>query len=174
MDLSACICVHLRLKFFDIMKHAFLFTPLLALPALAQEPETAPETETVIVVTAERNTQPLSQTPSAITVVDRQQIAAKKPFDTTDLVRLSPGVSLAQTGTRGKSASVFLRGANSNHTLVLIDGLRANSPADGRFDFQTLPAENIERIEVLRGPQSALYGSDAIGGVINIITSTLR
>ena len=161
-------------------------TSLLALPAFAQQPDAAPtpvpapatstqtndsdEKETVIVVTAERNPQPISQTPSAITVVTREQIEAKKPFDITDIVRLSPGVSLAQTGSQGKSTSVFLRGTNSNHTLVLIDGIRANSPADGRFDFGTILAENIERIEVLRGPQSALYGSDAIGGVINIIT----
>ena len=66
--------------------------------------------------------------------------------------------------------SVFLRGTNSNHTLVLIDAIRANLPADGRFDFDTIPSENIERIKILRGPQSAHYGSDAIGGVINIIS----
>ncbi|PQV62963.1 vitamin B12 transporter [Abditibacterium utsteinense] len=148
---------------------------LLALPALAQEPTPtpapdAPENETVIVVTAERNSQPISQTPSTVTVVTREQIEAKKPFDISDIVRLSPGVSLAQTGSLGKGVSIFTRGTNSNHTLVLIDGIRANSPADGRFDFGNILAENIERIEVLRGPQSALYGSDAIGGVINIIT----
>jgi vitamin B12 transporter len=141
-----------------------LLTPLLVSAAFAQE------TETVIVVTAERNPQPISQTPSAISVVDRAQIEAKKPFDISDLIRLAPGVSTAQTGSQGKGISVFLRGANSNHTLVLIDGIRANSPADGRFDFGSILAENIERIETLRGPQSALYGSDAIGGVINIIT----
>ena len=154
----------------------FVFSSLLALPVLAQEPTPTPvptdetEPETVIVVTAERNPQPVSQSPSAITVISREQIAAKKSFDISDLIRLTPGVSTAQTGSQGKGISVFLRGANSNHTLVLIDGVRANSPADGRFDFGTILAENIERIEVLRGPQSALYGSDAIGGVINIIS----
>lgn len=166
------------------MKSALFFlTPLLATPALAQDPAPTPtevptpapaattdDNETVIVVTAERNAQPLSETPSTVTVITREQIEAKKPFDITDLFRLAPGVSVAQTGSQGKGASVFLRGTNSNHTLVLLDGVRANSPADGRFDFGTIPVENIERIEVLRGPQSALYGSDAIGGVINIIT----
>jgi vitamin B12 transporter len=161
------------------MKHALFLTPLLGAPltvtAFAQDatptPIATPEApETVIVVTAERNAQPLSQTPSTVTVIKREQIEAKKAFDITDLIRLSPGISIAQTGTQGKSTSVFTRGTNSNHTLVLIDGIRANSPADGRFDFGTIPSENIERIEILRGPQSALYGSDAIGGVINIIT----
>jgi vitamin B12 transporter len=157
------------------MKHALILTPLLAVPALAQDtaPTPTPEpeaAETVIVVTAERNAQPLTQTPSTVTVITRAQIEAKKAFDLTDLIRLSPGISTAQTGSLGRSTSVFTRGTNSNHTLVLIDGIRANSPADGRFDFGAIPSENIERIEILRGPQSALYGSDAIGGVINIIT----
>jgi vitamin B12 transporter len=149
------------------------FSSLLALPAFAQEPTptatpNAPEDrETVIVVTAERNAQPLSQTPSAVTVITRQQIEAKKPFEISELIRLVPGVSVAQSGTRGKSTSIFTRGTNSNHTLVLLDGVRANNPSDGRFDFGQIPAENIERIEIVRGPGSALYGSDALGGVIN-------
>lgn len=155
------------------MKKALVLTPLLATPVFAQDatPTPAPEEqETVIVVTAERNPQRITQTPSTVTVITREQIEAKKAFDLTDLIRLSPGISTAQTGSLGRSTSVFTRGTNSNHTLVLIDGIRANSPADGRFDFGAIPAENIERIEILRGPQSALYGSDAIGGVINIIT----
>lgn len=127
-------------------------------------------TESEVVVTATRNPQSLAQTTSAVTVITRQQIEDKKAFDLIDVIRLAPSVSIAQSGTRGKNASIFLRGSNSNHTLVLIDGVRANSPADGRFDFGTILVENIERIEVLRGPQSALYGSDAIGGVVNIIT----
>ncbi len=149
---------------------------LLAAPVLAQDPAATPtptpadEKETVIVVTAERNPRPLNATPSTVTVITREQIEARETFDLADLVRLSPGVSLAQSGTRGKTTSVFTRGTNSNHTLVLMDGVRANNPSDGRFDFGQIPAENIERIEILRGPGSALYGSDAIGGVINIIT----
>ncbi len=126
--------------------------------------------ETVIVVTATRTTRTLAQTTSAVTVITRQQIEAKKPLDLVDAIRLAPGVSISQSGTQGKTASIFMRGTNSNQTLVLIDGVRANSPADGRFDFGTIPVENIERIEIVRGPQSALYGSDALGGVINIIT----
>ena len=167
------------------MKTLLLSTLLVAAPVLAQdatpaatptpEPagqtsETAPTDEQVIVVTAERNPQPLSQSPSAVAVVTREQIEAKKPFDILDVLRLVPGVSVAQSGTRGKTTSIFTRGTNSNQTLVLVDGVRANSPQDGRFDFGQIPVENVERIEVVRGPGSALYGSDAIGGVINIIT----
>ena len=151
-------------------------TPATSTPATSETQSTsdaateAAATEDVVVVTATRTRQTLAETTSAVTVITRRQIEAKKPVDLAEAIRLAPGVSVAQSGTRGKSASIFLRGANSNHTLVLLDGVRANSPADGRFDLGTIPIENIERIEIVRGPQSALYGSDAIGGVINIIT----
>jgi vitamin B12 transporter len=138
-------------------------------PTATATPATTPA-ETVITVTATRNPRPLAQTASSVTVITRRQLESRDIFDLAQAVTLAPGVSLAQTGTSGKSASVFIRGAESNHTLVLIDGVRANNPDDGRFDFGAMPAENIERIEVVRGPGSALYGSDAIGGVINIIT----
>ena len=128
----------------------------------------APEVE--IVVTPTRTERDVNDSASPVTVITREQIAAKKSFDILDVLRQTPGLSIAQSGTFGKSASVFLRGAASSQTLVLLDGVRANSPSDGRFDFGTVPVENVERIEVLRGPQGALYGADAIGGVINIIT----
>ena len=168
------------------MKTLLLSTLFLAAPLCAQTatPEPAdstastaevptaevPTDEEVIVVTAERNRQPLAASPSAVAVITRAQIEAKKPFDLLGVLRLVPGVSVAQSGTRGKTTSVFTRGTNSNQTLVLVDGVRANSPQDGRFDFGQIPVENVERVEVVRGPASALYGSDAIGGVINIIT----
>lgn len=141
-------------------------------PAVAAVPITEPETndEQVIVITAERRQQTLLQSPSSVAVVTRAQIEARKSFDLVDAIRLLPGVSVSQSGTFGKSASIFLRGTNSNHTLVLVDGVRANSPQDGRFDIGQIPIENVEQIEIVRGPASALYGSDAIGGVINIIT----
>lgn len=136
-------------------------------PGSAVEPG---DDEQVIVVTAERRPQTLLQSPSSVAVVTRSQIEARKSFDLADAIRLLPGVSVAQSGTFGKSASIFLRGTNSNHTLVLVDGVRANSPQDGRFDIGQIPIENVEQIEIVRGPASALYGSDAIGGVINILT----
>lgn len=141
-------------------------------PAAAGNSDSAAEQpgEAVIVVTPNRHPQSLAESTSAVTVITRREIEEKKAFDLTDIIRLAPSVAIAQSGTRGKVASLFLRGANSNQTLVLIDGVRANSPADGRFDFGTIPIENVDHIEVLRGPQSTLYGSDAMGGVINIIT----
>lgn len=158
----------------------FLTFPLLAAPVWAQDatPTPTPTSETdaassdekVIVVTAERRPQTLLQSPSSVAVVTRAQIEARKSFDLADAVRLLPGVSVSQSGTFGKTASIFLRGTNSNHALVLVDGVRANSPQDGRFDIGQIPIENVEQIEIVRGPASALYGSDAIGGVINIIT----
>lgn len=171
---------------FKNMKTLLLSTLILATPLLAQEatPTATPESPTtdsqnndalpndekVIVVTAERNSQPLAESPSAVAVVTREQIEAKKPFDLLGVLRLLPGISVAQSGTRGKTTSIFTRGTNSNQTLVLVDGVRANSPQDGRFDFGQIPVENVERVELVRGPGSALYGSDALGGVINIIT----
>ena len=154
----------------------FLIAPLLISAAHAQdnvppnpsEDENVPEVE--IVVTPTRTERDLSNSASPVTVITQEQIKAKKAFDILDVLRQTPGLSIAQSGTFGKTASVFLRGAASNQTLVLLDGVRANSPSDGRFDFGTVPIENIERIEILRGPQGALYGADAIGGVINLIT----
>jgi vitamin B12 transporter len=136
----------------------------------ATEAAAAEDPEIVMVITPTRNPRPLSESTSAVSVITARQIEQKQAFDITDILRQIPSLNLAQTGSRGKQASVFLRGAGAGQTLVLIDGQRVNSPSFGSFDFGLLPVDNIERIEVLRGPQSGLYGADAIGGVINIIT----
>jgi vitamin B12 transporter len=109
---------------------------------------------------------------SALTVIPEQQITRSRQTEVTEVLRGVPGLDVAQQGGPGGLTSVFLRGANSNHTKVLIDGIPVNDPGSaGRaFDFSQLSVDNIERIEILRGPQSTLYGSDAIGGVVNIIT----
>jgi vitamin B12 transporter len=93
-----------------------------------------------------------------------------------DVLRTVPGVDVLRSGGPGQPTSVFMRGANANHTLVLVDGVEMNDPAspNAAFDFANLQTDNIERIEVLRGAASAVYGSDAIGGVINIITKKGR
>jgi vitamin B12 transporter len=126
----------------------------------------------VTVITADRSAEPITNTASAISVVDGQTITQSNPGSLVDALRSVPGLDISESGGPGRSAVVRLRGANSGQTLVLIDGVRANDPtAPGAdFDFSMIPAGTIERVEVLRGPQSALYGSDAIGGVINIIT----
>ena len=134
--------------------------------------QTSSDTLPELVITADRTPVPLDKTGSAISVVNGATIAATNPTSLVDALRTVPGLDITETGGPGATTSVRLRGANTGQTLVLIDGVRANDPsgAAGDFDFAMFAPGAIERIEVLRGPQSALYGSDAIGGVINIIT----
>ena len=103
----------------------------------------------------------------------RDTIQARNPGSVVDLLRDLPGVFVQQSGGRGSVVSLFTRGAKPNFTLVLLDGVKANDPTNtrgGSYDFSTLDLNDIERIEFVRGPASAIYGSDAVGGVINIIT----
>jgi vitamin B12 transporter len=125
-----------------------------------------------IVVTPSRTAQPIQRAGSAVTVIGPEEIEQSSNRDVGDLLRRVPGLDVTRNGGPGQFQSVRLRGGESRHTLVMIDGIRVNDPSTtGReFDWSTLVLANVERIEVLRGPQSALYGSDAMGGVINIIT----
>ncbi|AYC33698.1 TonB-dependent vitamin B12 receptor [Pseudomonas cavernae] len=122
------------------------------------------------VVTATRTEQAEQHSLAAVTVIDREQIERSQAQSVPELLRKVPGVSLANNGGPGKSTSLFMRGTNSNHVLVLIDGIKAGSVTSGGTALQDLPVELIERIEVVRGPRSSLYGSEAIGGVIQIFT----
>jgi len=125
-----------------------------------------------IVITATRSPLAISQAGSAISVITAEDIEKESLKSPAEVLRRVPGVTVVETGGPGSTTTVRLRGADAGHTLVLIDGIRVNDPSTdaGEFDFSNLSAVDIERIEVLRGPQSAIYGSDAIGGVINIIT----
>lgn len=123
-----------------------------------------------IVVTAARHPEPIGEASASVTVIDAKEIAEKGEVSVLEALRGLPGLDVIQSGGHGATTSIFLRGANSGHTLVLVDGVRVNSPTTGAFNFANLTVDNIERIEIVRGPQSTLYGSDAIGGVINIIT----
>lgn len=110
---------------------------------------------------------------SNVSVIDAATIAARDPASAVDLLRDLPGLFVQQSGGRGSVVSVFTRGAKPNFTLVLLDGVKANDPTNtrgGSYDFSTLDMNDIARIEFVRGPASAIYGSDAVGGVINIIT----
>lgn len=122
-----------------------------------------------VVVTGTQIAVPVSELPSAITVIDREEIESRQVTDVLQLLRTVPGLSITQGGSRGSQTSVFPRGGNANFSLVLIDGVPVNN-AGGAYDFSDLTTDNIERIEVIRGPQSALYGSNAIGAVIQIFT----
>ena len=140
-----------------------------ALGAIAAEPPvtTGPE----VIVTASPVGIPEREVGSAISVITGEQIRERQARYVLDVLRDVPGIAVSQSGPPGSFAQVRIRGAESNQTLVLIDGVRANDPANGdEFNFAHLIADDIERIEVLRGPQSAIYGSESLGGVISIIT----
>ncbi|HEY1798188.1 MAG TPA: TonB-dependent receptor [Stellaceae bacterium] len=125
-----------------------------------------------VVVSATLLPTPEDQIGSSVTVITSQDIAQKQQRTLPEVLNDVPGLNVVQTGSPGGQASVFIRGANANHTKVLIDGIDVSDPssATGAFDFSQILASDIQQVEVLRGPASGLYGSDAIGGVIDVIT----
>ncbi len=153
-------------KFFLLLSAA-----VIASPAHAQDiPDSdAPE----VVVTATRVAQPASEVGQAVTVIDRAEIERRQTVVVSDLLATTPGVTVTRNGTLGALTGVRIRGAESDQTLVVIDGVRVNDPSStgGGFDFGNLLSSSVERIEVLRGPNSVPWGSQAIGGVVNIITA---
>lgn len=123
-----------------------------------------------IVTTAARIPQTEQDTLASVTVITRKDIEARQLQTLPDALRTVAGVTVSNSGGLGKATSVFMRGTGSGHVLVLIDGVRADSATLGAFAFENLPIEQIDRIEVVRGPRASLYGSEAIGGVIQIFT----
>jgi vitamin B12 transporter len=105
-----------------------------------------------------------------VAVIDRDEIAGMQNTDIADVLRFQAGFDVGRNGGPGQPTSLFIRGSDSNHSLVLFDGVRINPGTIGGAALQNVPTELVERIEILRGPRSSLYGSDAIGGVINIVT----
>lgn len=143
------------------------------LPADPQNEPSAPPTGVVeeeIVVSASLRDTPRVAVGNAVTVVTRDELEQRGEVTVAEALRRVPGLEVVTLGGPGGQTSVFLRGANSSHTLVLLDGVRINSPAGGALDWADLTTDRIERIEILRGAQSALYGSEAIGGVISIVS----
>lgn len=123
-----------------------------------------------IVVTASRSAETVDETMVPVTVISREDIDKSGAVSVPDILATVPGVSIARNGGRGQSTSLFLRGVESDQTLVLIDGVKVGSATLGTTPFQDLPLDQVEKIEVVRGPRSSLYGSEAIGGVIQIFT----
>jgi vitamin B12 transporter len=140
--------------------------PLFAFPTLLSAESTLP----TVVVTAERVVQTVEESLASVTVIDHQQIQQSQAQSLPELLRGVAGLSLSNTGGLGKQTSIFLRGTESNHILVLIDGVKVGSATTGSTAFEQIPITQIERIEIVRGPRSSLYGSEAIGGVIQIFT----
>ncbi len=123
-----------------------------------------------IVVTASRSAETVDESMAPVTVIDRRQIEKTGALSVPQVLATVPGLTLSNNGGAGKTTSVFLRGTESDHVLVLIDGVKAGSASLGTTPFQDLPLSQVEKIEIVRGPRSSLYGSEAIGGVIQIFT----
>ena len=138
----------------------------------AAQPAAAPESRPLepVLVTATRLAQPQSALLSDVRVIDAETIRSAGTMSLPELLRMHGGAEIAATGGPGQISSVFLRGTNANHVVLLVDGVRVNSATSGTNAFENLPLEQIERIEILRGPASSLYGADAIGGVIQVFT----
>ena len=146
-----------------LLAAGFLFT---FQSALAADSEKLPD----LVITATRNPQAPDTILASTTVISRADIETSQARDIIDVLHTRAGIDITRAGGDGQQAGVFMRGANSNHTLVLIDGVRVSSVHTGAVAWEHLPTSQIERIEIVRGPRAALWGSQAIGGVIQIFT----
>ncbi|PYM60509.1 MAG: TonB-dependent receptor, partial [Candidatus Rokuibacteriota bacterium] len=145
----------------------------LASGAAAEEPTEVRRAEPVV-VTATRVEESLEQIGASVTVIPEETIREQGYRTVDEALRTVPGLDVQRSGSPGKLTTVQIRGANPSQIQVLIDGIRVKSTTTGDFDFADLPVDQIERIEVVRGPQSTIYGADAIGGVINVITKRGR
>jgi len=123
-----------------------------------------------IIVTATRTAQTVDESLASVTVITAKQIAQQQPNDLRELLTAISGIDMTNNGGLGKATSMFMRGTSSSHVLVMIDGIKIGSATSGSIAFQHIPVSQIERIEIVRGPRSSLYGSEAIGGVIQIFT----
>jgi len=147
----------------------------LAAPAVAagqEKPEPKPEQRIVepVVVTATKVETPSEQIGASISVVNGDDFQTYRYPSVDEALRNVPGVEIRRSGSYGKTSSITIRGANANQVQVLVDGVRVKSPTLGQVDLSDLSPDLIERIEIIRGAQSTLYGADAVGGVVNIIT----
>lgn len=150
------------------MKFRFIFpafvTAILSIPVVAEDRMQE------VVTTATRTVQPITETLAPVTLITAADIQRLQPEDMFDVLRRAPGINMRRNGGIGATTSLFLRGASTNQTLVLVDGVRISSATSGTTALEHLDPEQIERIEVVRGSHSSLYGADAIGGVIQIFT----
>jgi vitamin B12 transporter len=150
------------------MRLSGLFSAFLLLSAAASEAQD--ETLPTLIVTATRTSQTADESLASVTVITREDIERQQARSVQDVLRGVSGLQISSSGGLGKSTSAFLRGTNEDQVLVLIDGIRVGSATLGTTAIENLPLEQVERIDVVRGPRSSLYGSEAIGGVIQIFT----
>lgn len=151
--------------------HTAAVLPAIAFGAtISLTAEVAADGHSPIVVTATRTAQTADETIAPVTVITRQDIENSTSRSVPDLIRATAGVDLSTNGPYGKTSGVFLRGTATDHVLVLIDGVKLYSATLGTTQIELLPLEQIDRIEILRGPRASLYGAEALGGVIQIFT----
>jgi len=165
--------LHLKSIFFT----SIIFSSIIPLSQFtqlnAEENQNSDGSDELLVVTANRIEQNINDTLASVDIIDRVDIERLQPESIIDLLSSVAGFDFVFTGGDGQSSSLFTRGSSSDHTLVLIDGIRVGSASLGNKDFSTIAVAQIERIEIIKGPRAALWGSDAIGGVIQIFTRTL-
>ena len=149
------------------------FLVVIALAIIAPISAIAESIDTII-VTATRSSISTKNVTVPVTIIDREQIELSLAKDLSQILRFEAGLDIGRNGGPGQATSLFLRGTESNHTLVLVDGVRINPGTIGGAAFQNINPKIIERIEIVKGARSALYGTDAIGGVINIITKKVN
>lgn len=135
----------------------------LTLPTFAEE-------QSPIIVTATRTAQTVDDSLASVTVITQKEIEQQQANDLRELLTAISGIDMTNNGGMGKATSMFMRGTSSSHVLVMIDGIKIGSATNGNIAFQHIPVSQIERIEIVRGPRSSLYGSEAVGGVIQIFT----
>ena len=150
----------------SVLAFVFLFSSL-SLFAQQQQPVLA---SAQIVVTASSVPESVETTPAAVSVITKSDIEKREARDVSDVLREVPGVTFARTGSPGKATSLFLRGASSKQALVLWNGVAMNNAYLSGYDFGQLSSAGVQKVEVIRGPYSALYGSEAVGGVVNVLT----
>jgi vitamin B12 transporter len=153
-----------------IQKAALAAAISIALSTTCFADEAQRNTLGTVQVTASRIEKPVAEALASVTVITRQDIELAQAPDLVNLLSRQAGVDIARNGGPGQASTLFLRGTNSSHTLVLVDGVRVNAATQGVIDFAHIPLAQIERIEIVRGPRAALWGSDAIGGVVQIFT----
>ena len=171
MRKNTCRAINIKVSIYSWI-FASLFISLSLTECILARGVWAIKREEYRVITSSRIEEPLSRVTSTVTVITGEEIKRQQARTVVEVLRNIPGMIVQTQGTLGEEANIRIRGAEFDQVLVLIDGIKVNSPLTGEFDFGDLPIDNIERIEVVRGAHSAFYGSEAIGGVVNIITKS--
>lgn len=143
---------------------------LISISAVAQTQNVSDQ----IVVTASSMPESVESTPASVSIITREDIERQQTRDVADVLREVPGLSIARTGSLGKSATLFIRGGSSKQALILWNGVEMNNSYLSGYDFGQLSTTGVERVEVIRGPYSALYGSEAVSGVVNVLTTPVK